>query len=202
MGRDLQIFKSELKLNELYDNCINELKSVGLDIYQIPNVGSIDICLSKRNNKRYGCCKQEEPVKDSKVVERKGRKWFIRYELFNKHHIEISPWVMQLDDDIIKNTIMHELIHCLPHCNNHGQMFKKYAVFINEHLGYNISRVGNKKEDFLKSDVDFSEDEHYNYHITCKNCGQSFFRKRMNRNFTRKFRCAKCNGMFEVESIN
>ena len=50
MGRDLQIFKTELKLNELYDKCIEELKSVGLDIYQIPNVGSVDICLSKRKS--------------------------------------------------------------------------------------------------------------------------------------------------------
>ncbi len=48
---------------------------------------------------------------------------------------------MQLDKNIIKNTIMHELIHCMPYCNNHGAEFKKYARYINEKLGYNISRV-------------------------------------------------------------
>ena len=27
---------------------------------------------------------------------------------------------------------MHELIHCMPYCNNHGKEFKKYANIINE----------------------------------------------------------------------
>ena len=70
-----------------------------------------------------------------------GRHKLIKYGRCNKHHIEISPWVMQLDKNIIKNTIMHELIHCMPYCNNHGAEFKKYARYINEKLGYNISRV-------------------------------------------------------------
>ena len=30
---------------------------------------------------------------------------------------EVSKWVLELDDNIIKNTIMHELIHCMPYCN-------------------------------------------------------------------------------------
>lgn len=51
-----------------------------------------------------------------------------------------------INDGIIKNTIMHELIHCIPFCNDHGIEFKKYANYINEKLGYNISRVGNKKK--------------------------------------------------------
>ena len=29
----------------------------------------------------------------------------------------------------IKNTIMHEIIHCFPYCNNHGSEFKKYAKY-------------------------------------------------------------------------
>lgn len=48
---------------------------------------------------------------------------------------------MQLNKSIIKNTIMHEIIHCMPYCNNHGKEFKKYAKYINKNLGYDISRV-------------------------------------------------------------
>ncbi len=48
---------------------------------------------------------------------------------------------MELDEEIIKNTIMHELIHCMPYCNNHGKKFKEYAKYINKNLGYDISRV-------------------------------------------------------------
>ena len=48
-----------------------------------------------------------------------GRIKVVKYERFNKHHIEISKWVMELENNVIKNTIMHELIHCMPYCNNH-----------------------------------------------------------------------------------
>jgi len=198
LGRDLQIYKRNEKLKLLYENCIEELKNIGIDILEIPNIGAIDINVSKRNNKRYGCCKQEEPDKTSKTIEKIGRKKYIKYQIYKKHNIEISPWVMDLNDEIIKNTIIHELIHCIPYCNNHGAEFKKYAKYINSHLGYNISRVGDKKADYLKSNVEFNENNDYNYHIKCTNCGQSFFRKRLNRNFIRKYRCGKCKGKFEV----
>ena len=122
----------------------------------------------------------------------------MKYDVFKKHHIEISKWVMELEDSIIKNTIMHELIHCMPYCNNHGTEFKKYANLINKNYGYDISRVGNKKKDFEKSNVEFKETEKYNYKIICKGCKQEFYRQRLNKNFTRKYRCAKCGSTFEV----
>ena len=105
---------------------------------------------------------------------------------------------MELEDNIIKNTIMHELIHCLPYCNNHGTEFKKYANLININYDYDVSRVGNKKKDFEKSNIEFSETENYNYKIVCKVCKQEFFRQRLSRNFSRKYRCAKCGGKFDV----
>lgn len=105
---------------------------------------------------------------------------------------------MELNDDIIKNTIIHELIHCLPKCTNHGAEFRKYAKIINEKLGYNITRTGNKKEDFKKSNVEYSEIEEYKYKIKCKECGQLYYRKRLNKNFTKKYRCGKCKGKLEL----
>lgn len=127
-------------LNELYNECIIELKSIGVNIFS-DDIGRIEIGISKRNNKRYGVCKQEEPDEKSRYIDRiRGNKFF-KYGRYNFHRIEISPWVMKLDESIIKNTIMHEIIHCMPYCNNHGDMFKKYAGYINEKLGYDISRV-------------------------------------------------------------
>lgn len=174
--------ENELKLIRLYNECINELKSIGIDVLN-KDIGEIDIKLTYRAKKRYGCCKQENPGK--------------RY--FKKYHIEISNWVMDLDEKIIKNTIMHEIIHCLPNCNNHGEYFKKYANYINQKLGYNISRLGNKEQDFKNSNLDYIEKAPtYNYKIICPKCGQEFFRQRINKNFARKYRCGKCGGKFEV----
>ena len=191
----------EQKLNKLYLECINELNKIGIDILDEKQYGKIDISISKRNNKRYGCCKQENPDKNYKVIIKNGRRKIIRYEKFDKHHIEISKWVMELEDNIIKNTIMHELIHCIPYCNNHGTEFKKYANLINNNYGYDISRVGNKRKDFEKSNIDYSEKENYNYRIICTGCGQEFYRKRLSKSFTRKFRCAKCGNSFKVSLL-
>lgn len=191
----------EEKLNILYKECVEELKNIGIDVLNKEIVGNIEIHLSKRNNKRYGCCKQEEPDQKSKYIEKNGRRKILRYAKFNKHVIEISPWVMELEDEIIKNTIVHEIIHCMPFCNNHGEMFKKYAQYINTKLGYNISRVGNKVEDYKRSNKTYEEDKNYKYKIKCQNCGQEIYRKRFNKKLLYKYRCGKCNGRLKLEEV-
>ena len=188
----------EQKLNSLFFECINELNKIGINILDESKYGKIDISISKRATKRYGCCKQEKPDINYKTISKIGRKRIVRFEKFNIHHIEISRWVLDLEDSIIKNTIMHELIHCIPYCNNHGTEFKKYANLVNEKLGYDISRVGDKKTDFEKSNLEYKENNNYKYKIICKGCMQIFYRQRLNKNFTRKFRCGKCGGKFEV----
>lgn len=191
----------EEKLNRLYLECIKELNMVGIDILDEKYYGKIDISIAKRNNKRYGCCRQEEPDKRYKAIIKRGRKKIIRYERFNRHHIEISKWVLVLEDNIIKNTIIHELIHCIPYCNNHGIEFKKYAKLINNAYGYDISRVGDKKRDYEKSNLEYNEGQKYNYRVVCKGCKQEFYRQRINKDFVKKYICGKCKSKFEVVRI-
>lgn len=175
-------------LQKLYVECIEELNSIGISVKD----KIIKVQLSKRNNKRYGCCKPELPDKHYKTIIKNGLRYIIKYENYKEYTIEISKWVMDLNECIIKNTIMHELIHCMPYCTNHGKHFKQYAKMINENLGYNIARVGNKEEDFKKSNIKYSEKEEYKYKIQCKACGQLYYRKRLEKNFTKKYRCGKC----------
>ena len=94
----------EDKLQNLFNECKTELKSIGIDL-ENKLVGTIAINISKRNCKRYGCCKQECPDEATKYIEKIGRKRYVKYAIFKKHTIEISKWVMDLNDDIIKNTI-------------------------------------------------------------------------------------------------
>jgi predicted SprT family Zn-dependent metalloprotease len=184
------------KLQDLFYECKNELNSIGIDLND-KAVGKISINIAKRSCKRYGCCKQDEPVESTKYIEKIGRKRYIKYSMYGKHDIEISKWVMDLNTELIKNTIMHEIIHCLPNCSNHGEDFKKYARYINQKLGYNISRVGDKASDLKASNVQ-GKIEKYNYKIECCGCGYSFLRKRLNCNFNRKYRCGKCGGKFQI----
>ena len=129
------------KIQKLYQECIQELENIGIKITNNIDIGQIEIKLSKRNNKRYGACKQLEPDKTTRYIEKTKRRKIVKYWKYNKHIIEISPWEMELQDKVIKNTIIHELIHCMPNCNDHGEIFKKYAKYINQNLGYDISRV-------------------------------------------------------------
>ena len=183
----------EEKLQKLYKECIQELENIGIDVLN-SDIGVIDIKISKRNNKRYGCCKQEEPDKHTKYYEKIRNRRYLRYAKFNKHTIEISKWVMELEESIIKNTIIHEIIHCFPYCNNHGRKFKQYASIVNEKLGYDISRVGDKKADYAKSNIEYNENINFKYKIMCEKCGQTFYRQRLMRNLLRKYRCGECGG--------
>lgn len=166
------------RLNKLYKECIDELNSININVEK---KRIIELKINTRSKKRYGCCK-----KISK----------------EKFLIEVSEWVMDLNEDIIKNTIIHEIIHCIPRCNNHGEYFKKYAELINENLGYNVTRTGNREKDFIKSNLEFIEKPvKYKYEVVCDNCNQRFFRQRIVKNFTRKYRCGKCGGNFKIISL-
>ena len=187
------------KLQRLYFECIEELKKININVLNNKSIGKVDICLAKRNTKRYGCCKQEDGDKNYCYKIRKKGKTFIHYNRFKKHHIEISKWVMELNDDIIKNTIIHELIHCFPGCNNHGKEFKVYANYINEKLGYTISRLGNKEEDYKNSNIEYTENSNlYRYAIICQNCGNVYYRQRLKKDFLRKYRCGICEGKLKL----
>ena len=85
----------EEKLDRLFKECIQELEKIGIDINN-KDIGKIEINISKRNNKRYGACKQEEPDIKSKYIEKIGRRKIVKYWKYNKHIIEISKWVMEL----------------------------------------------------------------------------------------------------------
>lgn len=189
------------KLNNLYIQCLTELKYIGIDMQNKQLVGDIDIKLNRKASKRYGCCKQENPDEKYKIVQKRGRKKIIKYEKFKNHHIEISQWVMQLNDNIIKNTIIHELIHCIPFCNNHGKEFKKYANYINQKLGYHITTKGNIEQDYKASHIKYTEANNYKYKIICKKCGQIIYRKRFNPNLIKKYRCGKCQGILELVEV-
>lgn len=197
-NKSKELHMEEQKLDDLYNQCLEELNSIGINMQDKKLIGNIDIKLSTRSSKRYGCCKQENPDKKFKIVKRHGFHKTIHYEKFQDHHIEISKWVMQLNNDIIKNTIMHELIHCIPFCNNHGKEFKKYAKYINKKLGYSINTRGNAKEDFQASNLTYEEQENYKYKIVCEDCGQTIYRKRFNSSLIKKYRCGKCKGKLKL----
>ena len=74
-------------IKELFEDCKQELYNIGIDC---ENDCDIDIGISKRNNKRYGCCKPEEPDKATKYyiyIKRKRNKKFVKKR--EREHVKI-----------------------------------------------------------------------------------------------------------------
>ena len=189
----------EEKLERLYNHCIAELNQINLDLREY-GINKIKLEIKKGRNSTYGMCVKAEPDKSTQYYER-GKK---KYLIYQKHTIQISDWVLDLKDEIIKNTIMHEIIHCFPGAGNHGKVFKKLAQVVNYELGYNISRVGNKKRDFTQSGINydkFQSQERYKYILECLNCHEQFKRKRFNIKHIDKYLCPFCKSKLKIQII-
>ena len=115
--------------------------------------------------------------------------------------------ISSLFDDIIdsglrklrlEECMIHELIHTIPGCNNHGTKFKRLAY-----------RIGCKypqyKIETQTSGERFGLPEYepkYRYEIVCKHCGKSFYRcKKLKKPLT-EYLCGNCGSdNLEIKNI-
>lgn len=128
----------------------------------------------------------------------------------NKKNIEISMWLLKLDDKEIKNTIIHELLHTLDNTKGHDYRWKYYASVMNKEYGYHISRLGNIKDSLKNSNISVEEQEKimdYKYRKTCLSCGNTQYWHRATRRKIRIYNnglcnCYKCGKKdFKIEDI-
>lgn len=68
-----------------------------------------------------------------------------------------------------------------------------------KNFGYNISRLGNKQEDYKNSNLEFPDKIiKYRYKIICKDCDFIYYRQRLSSDFDKKYRCGKCKGKLRI----
>ena len=89
----------------------------------------------------------------------------------------------------LEETIVHEMIHTIPGCFNHGNQFKYYCMLLNHKFGFNLSRT--------TSTVDFGITlEHKSrptkYVITCPHCGKQYFYSRKPVYAIDTYSCGRC----------
>ena len=106
------------------------------------------------------------------------------------------------DNFEIEKTMVHELIHTIPGCNNHGPNFKRYAGLINRHYPeYNVSTYYTSDSDETENIADTKKPK---YVVTCENCGAKtyFYRKCKTLDIISRCTCKKCKtSNFKVESL-
>ena len=101
------------------------------------------------------------------------------------------------DEDQMRKTIAHELVHTCPGCFNHGNSFKHVALMVQIRLGIVVTRTSKIKEG---SSMDISRRMKAKYKITCTKCGTVSYRTRACA-LTKdpdKFQCSKCRGKLHV----
>ena len=120
----------ENKTNLLLE-VIADAKSIGLDFIKESNF-PIETVVYKRNSKRF--------IATCSLRTVNGKQIFT---------ISFSSFYDRLNAQCAKTVLMHELIHSLPNCFNHGKEFKKYARLVNNNLSnYNVDTAcrGNELE--------------------------------------------------------
>ena len=151
-------------LKAIYNECLSNLNSIGI----YPNEVS-EIIVNKRAKGFWGKQTREN----------------------GKYVIQISERLLadNVPDEYTKQTMYHELLHCVDGGNGHKGKWKVLAQKCNRELGTNITRT---------SEYEGIEIE-YKYEFRCTQCGMII--KRMKRsnfvNNPRDYRCAECGGRFE-----
>lgn len=157
-------------LNSLFNQCMDEVQSVGIE------TGTIEeVTINYRSKKRFGQCR------------RTNGKYFISVnsEILSDKSIEKR----------VKQTIIHEILHTVKGCMNHGEEWKKVADLMNDCYNYNISRCSSYSDFGLKRE-EIVKPKEYKYIYRCKCCGQIIKRQRKT-DFVNHYTCGKCNGNFE-----
>lgn len=164
----------------LYGNeCKKELDKLGI-VYG----NNIRFTVNNRAKSRWGRCNKER----------------------NGYNIEINSDLLDERNSLIglKETILHEMIHTVSGCMNHGDKWKRLADKVNRAYGYTISRVNTAEDKGLCEEAIRERTEARQnkinamptYRVVCQGCGYEFIRHKMSKLITDtdEFRCGLCNG--------
>ena len=141
-------------------------------------IGKIaDIKINTRAKKRWGQCKRTPN---------------------GAYIISISNRLLadNVADDGAINTIIHELLHSVKGCMNHGENWKREAKKVNRAYGINIKRGASAEEKGVEEIEETPKA--IKYQFECKECGKVYSRVKAS-NFTKNwqnYRCGCCGGEF------
>lgn len=173
-------------LNRYANECIEDMKSLGIDVPPIEK-----FTVNTRAKSRFGQCTYNRKT--------------------NQYSIEICSDLVDDECNVLalRETIFHELIHTLPNCMNHGVEFKKYADMINKRYYVNIKRTSTDEEKYGRIYAQKVADRRAQskkppkkYELFCEHCGKIRASKECSRMpkwyaHTERYKCSVCGGKLE-----
>ncbi len=79
------------------------------------------------------------------------------------------------NEEGLKNTIIHELLHSVKGCHGHGANWKRCAALVNRTYGYNIKRCNSAEEKGVHRDNELIA----KYILECTLCHKKIYKQRM-----------------------
>ncbi len=110
-----------------------------------------------------------------------------------------------VDDSAVKGTIIHELLHTVPGCANHGKLWQSYAALVNaRYPQYNIKRTASFDEKGVPAEDRVVRQYTAKYKIVCTRCGACSYRKKSSAVILHpeKYRCGKCGGSLRIYAFS
>jgi len=170
-------------LKKIFYNCIAMMDEIGMDY---GNISKVEVNTRAKN--RWGQCKHKYIGKDPN-----GN---IKYD----HSINISSILLdeRVPIESLENTIIHEILHTCPGCQNHGPEWKRRAAKVKKELGYDIKRCDSEFDKGINSSV-VSDYYKPKYIVKCTGCGREVSKQRMCSMIKtpQYWRCGVCGGKFE-----
>lgn len=167
-------------LNQCYVECVEKLNKIGI---HVPTEKITSVTVNTRASRKFG---------STKTIKRYNY-MTDRYEV-SSCKIEISLSLLFDENPIseLENTMLHELLHTMPDCQNHGAKWKRYAAMVNNAYGYNIERCGTT-ENLI---VDPFAERREKYAVECQGCHKIIYRQKMSPVITNcaRYRCGACGG--------
>jgi len=158
------------RLVQMMNESIIQLKHMGIPVSD--RIRGIEP--NSRAKKRLGSCRK------------------ISEPLGTAFRIDISTELYKADDDKLKTVLMHELLHTVKGCFNHGKKWKLMAATVNREMGLNIKTTA----EMPAGSESNTSNPVYRYKIVCQSCGNTSYRVKRSKviEHPENYRCAKCGG--------
>lgn len=127
----------------------------------IPIVEPQEVKVNNRYKQRWGCCKGK--MSNGKYIPRV---------------IDVNPVLLDERNSEIGliETLIHELIHTAPGCQNHGAKWKAYVAKINKAYGYTIETRNSDDDKGIsnecKAERIAAREAKRKYEVSCRECGR------------------------------
>lgn len=113
------------------------------------------------------------------------------------YFIYLSRYAME-DEEQIRATLAHELVHTIYGCMNHGKTFHRYGNMVERKLGIQIESKASQEASEI-SGIAEARIEKARYVIHCEKCGEKIYRQKRSNvvMHPERYRC-KCGGKLRI----